>query len=108
VHADAKIPTDQYIIYNIKRVVYYFETINRKSKKRFMYECRWDDGLKSEDEGSTSLTYTGLCGRLERDFLVYFYSIKREVKRRLTHACRCDERLKGKTEGSTLLIYTGF
>jgi hypothetical protein len=30
-----------------------------------MYECRWDERLKVKDEGSTSLTYTGLCGGLE-------------------------------------------
>jgi hypothetical protein len=31
-----------------------------------MYECRCDERLKAEAEGSTLLTYTGLCEGLER------------------------------------------
>jgi len=30
-----------------------------------MYECRCDERLKVKVEGSTRLTYTGLCGGLE-------------------------------------------
>ena len=30
-----------------------------------MYECRCDERLKSKVEGSTRLTYAGLCGGLE-------------------------------------------
>jgi hypothetical protein len=30
-----------------------------------MYEYRCDERLKSKGEGSTHLTYTGLCGGLE-------------------------------------------
>jgi len=30
-----------------------------------MYECLCDERLKTKDEGSTHLTYTGLCGGLE-------------------------------------------
>ena len=31
----------------------------------FMYECRGYERLKAKSEGSTRLTYTGLCGGLE-------------------------------------------
>ncbi len=34
-------------------------------KRRLMYECRCDERLKSKVEGSTRLTYAGLCGGLE-------------------------------------------
>ena len=30
-----------------------------------MYECRYDERLKTKAEGSTRLVYTGLCGGLE-------------------------------------------
>jgi hypothetical protein len=30
-----------------------------------MYEYRCEERLKTKEEGSTRLTYTGLCGRLE-------------------------------------------
>jgi hypothetical protein len=33
--------------------------------KRLIYECRCDERLKTKAEGSTRLSYTGLCGGLE-------------------------------------------
>jgi hypothetical protein len=45
--------------------VVYYETIKREMNKRFIYECRCDERLKTKDEGSTYLTYTGLCEGLE-------------------------------------------
>jgi hypothetical protein len=33
--------------------------------RRHIYECRCDERLKSKDEGSTRLGYTGFHGRLE-------------------------------------------
>jgi hypothetical protein len=37
----------------------------RKIENLVRYECRCDERLKSKTEGSTHLTYTGLCGELE-------------------------------------------
>ncbi len=39
--------------------------IKREPNIRPIYECRCDERLKTESEGSTRLTYTGLCGGLE-------------------------------------------
>ena len=39
--------------------------IKRDLKRKLIYECRCDDRLKPKTEGSTRLTYTGLCGGLE-------------------------------------------
>ncbi len=39
--------------------------INRESNIRLIYEYRCDERLKAKSEGSTRLTYTGLCGGLE-------------------------------------------
>ena len=45
---------------------FYYETMKRKLIRRLIYECRCDERLKTRDEGSTRLVYTGLCGGLER------------------------------------------
>ncbi len=37
----------------------------RQKKTRPIYECRCDERLKTKDEKSTRLTYTGLIGELE-------------------------------------------
>ncbi len=37
----------------------------RDLNRRLTYECRCDERLKSKDEGSTRLTYTGFRGGLE-------------------------------------------
>ncbi len=39
--------------------------MKRKRKTRPLYECRWDERLKTKDEESTSLTYTVFLGELE-------------------------------------------
>jgi hypothetical protein len=39
--------------------------INRDPNVRPIYKCRCDGRLKSKEEGSTRLTYTGLRGGLE-------------------------------------------
>ena len=39
--------------------------MKRKLKTRPLYECRWDERLKTKAEESTSLTYTVLLGELE-------------------------------------------
>ncbi len=42
--------------------------INREKRelnRRIINECRCNERLKPKDEGSTRLTYTGLCGGLE-------------------------------------------
>ena len=41
-----------------KRIVYY-ESIKRELNKRLIFECRCDARLKTKDEGSTRLAYTG-------------------------------------------------
>ena len=43
----------------------YYESIKREVKTRPMYECRCDERLKTKDEKSTRLTYTGFLGELE-------------------------------------------
>jgi hypothetical protein len=45
--------------------VYYYESTKRELNRRLIYECRCDERLKTKTEGSTRLTYTGLCGGLE-------------------------------------------
>ena len=42
--------------------VVYYEGIKREVKRRRIYECRYDERLKSKDEGSTRLVYTGFLG----------------------------------------------
>jgi hypothetical protein len=41
------------------------ESMKRELKTRPIYECRCDERLKTKDEESTRLTYTGLVGELE-------------------------------------------
>ncbi len=48
----------------IEHVVYY-ESIKRERKTKPRYECGGDERLKTKDEESTHLTYTGLVGELE-------------------------------------------
>ena len=43
----------------------YYESIKREIKIRPIYECRYDERLKTKAEESTRLTYTGLLGELE-------------------------------------------
>jgi hypothetical protein len=47
-----------------KNVVCY-ESMKGDLKTRPIYECRFDERLKTKDEESTCLTYTGLIGELE-------------------------------------------
>jgi hypothetical protein len=42
--------------------VFYYEGIKREVKRRQIYECRYDERLKSKDEGSKRLVYTGFLG----------------------------------------------
>jgi hypothetical protein len=49
---------------NLQYVVYY-ESMKREVKTRPMYECRWDERLKTKTEESMRLVYTGLLGELE-------------------------------------------
>jgi hypothetical protein len=46
------------------RLVVYYEEIKGKVKRILIYECRCNERLKSKDEGSTRLVYTGLRGGL--------------------------------------------
>ena len=39
--------------------------IKRELNRKLIYESRCDERLKGKAEGSTRLTYTGLCGGLE-------------------------------------------
>ncbi len=39
--------------------------IKRDLNRKLIYECRCDERLKTKDEGSTHLGYTGLRGGLE-------------------------------------------
>jgi len=43
----------------------YYEAIKKELKKRPIYECRYDERLKTEGKGSTRPVYTGLRGGLE-------------------------------------------
>jgi hypothetical protein len=44
---------------------FFNEEINRELNRIRIYECRCDERLRAKVEGSTRLTYTGLCGGLE-------------------------------------------
>ena len=46
-------------------IVVYYETIKRELYKRLIYECRCDERLKAQVEGSTCFSYTGLREGLE-------------------------------------------
>jgi hypothetical protein len=43
----------------------YYESRKRELKTRPIHECRYDERLKSKDEKSTRLGYTGFLGELE-------------------------------------------
>jgi hypothetical protein len=43
----------------------YYESIKREVKRRPIYECRYDERLKTKTEESTRLGYTGFLGELE-------------------------------------------
>jgi hypothetical protein len=43
----------------------YYGTIKGELNKRLINECRFDERLKSKDEGSTLHVYTGFLGGLE-------------------------------------------
>jgi hypothetical protein len=72
--------------------IVYYESRKREVKTRPIYECRYDEGLKTKDEKSTRLGYTGLIGELEHLKIktrsidemsvsgVYYESRKRELK----------------------------
>jgi hypothetical protein len=69
-------------------IVVYYESIKREVKTRPM--CRCDERLKTKDEESTRLGYTGFIGELTHpktktrfiDLVVYYESINRELKTR--------------------------
>ncbi len=42
--------------------VVYYESRKKVVKTRPIYECRWDERLKTKPEKSTLLVYTGLLG----------------------------------------------
>jgi hypothetical protein len=44
---------------------FYYESIKRELKKRPINECRCDERLKTKDEESTRLRYTGFLRELE-------------------------------------------
>ena len=46
-------------------VFVYYESTKWEVQTRPIYECRWDERLKTKDEESTRLVYTGLVGELE-------------------------------------------
>jgi hypothetical protein len=46
-------------------VVVYYESIKRELKRRLIYEYRCDNRLKTKNEESTRLAYTGLVVELE-------------------------------------------
>jgi hypothetical protein len=50
----------------VKFCVCYYGTMKQNLNRRLVYECRWDERLKTKDEGSTHL--------------VYYESIKRDLK----------------------------
>ena len=45
--------------------IFYCESIKQEVKTRPIYECRDDERLKTKDEESTCLAYTGFLGELE-------------------------------------------
>ena len=49
----------------LKKKVVYYKSIKRELNTKPIYECRYDERLKSKDEEFTRLTYTGFLGGLE-------------------------------------------
>ena len=45
--------------------LYYEQQIKRELKRIHIRGCRCKERLKAKNDGSTHLTYTGLCGELE-------------------------------------------
>jgi hypothetical protein len=46
-------------------ILLYYESIKREIQTRPINECRYDERLKTKDEESTHLTYTGVEWELE-------------------------------------------
>ncbi len=63
----------------------YYSSRKRELNRKILYECRCDERLNTKTEGSTRLTYTGLCGELEH------LKIKPRLKRR--EVSKCDGRV---------------
>jgi hypothetical protein len=53
------------ILLQLGFIGFYYESRKRELKTRPIYECRCDERLKTKNEKSTRLTYTGLLGELE-------------------------------------------
>ena len=53
------------MVRGFREVVVYYESIKRELKRRLIYECRYDEKLKTKTEESTCLAYTGLVVELE-------------------------------------------
>ncbi len=49
----------------LKVLFVYYESRKRDLQTRPLYECRFDERLKTRVEKSTRLVYTGLIGELE-------------------------------------------
>ena len=82
----------------------YYEETKRELKRLLIYECRCNERLKANAEGSRRpCIHCEVCC----EGFVYYESIKRKLNKRLILECRCDARLKVKVEGSTRLAYTG-
>ena len=85
-------------------IVVYYESIKSELQTRPIYECRGDERLKTKDEESIRLGYTGFLGELEHLKIktmliaemnvVYYESIKRELKIRPMYKCRCVDCLR--------------
>jgi hypothetical protein len=56
---------DSYTLHFFLFIVVYYESINRNLMTRPTNECRSDERLKTKDEESTRLGYTGLLGELQ-------------------------------------------
>jgi hypothetical protein len=54
-----------YIDMSVKKKNVYYESMKGEVKTRPMYECRFDERLKTKAEESTRLVYTGFLGELE-------------------------------------------
>jgi hypothetical protein len=48
------------------RIFVYYESIKRELKRRLIYEYRCDERLKTKNEESTRLVYTGLLFIMNR------------------------------------------
>jgi hypothetical protein len=50
---------------------FYYEEINRELNRILIHECRCDERLRPKTEGSTCLTYIGLCGIVRIHWVVW-------------------------------------